>query len=414
MKKLLILGSLSEMTGLVIKSRNRGIYTIVCDGHADGPAREYADDSFVIDVKKMDEIAQLCLKEEVDGIITSFSDIMFECMVKIAEKAGLPCYVSSDQLPAYRDKEVTKKICRDLGLNIPRFIRISSEFREESLTEAGIVFPAVMKPIDSYGSRGIHMVSDPDNLRELFDETAAYSGDGCVMLENVSPGCELNCQAFLADGRVYLISIADRVTAVWKEDDIPINYANRYPSDVYGEVEAKIKDIFFRYAAYTGQKWGPMAMQCFWDGENIHICEMTARYFGFEHELTELSSGLDIEELLLDLVLDRDAAVNRLKDLQPQIGKYAEGLYLTTVRDGILTDQSSMRALINREGVIYGQLFYHEGDKVGVRGPNSYFARYFIQADSRQELERLEKDVLSSCTAKDEKGEELLFLPKTD
>ena len=50
MKRLLILGSLGEFTRLVQKARARGIYTIVCDGYPHGPARQYADASYTLDL----------------------------------------------------------------------------------------------------------------------------------------------------------------------------------------------------------------------------------------------------------------------------------------------------------------------------------------------------------------------------
>ena len=96
--RLLILGTLGEFVQLVKKSKERGYYTIVCDGYPDGPARQYADASYVIPVTDIDAVAELCQKEKVDGIITSFSDLLMECMVKIAEKAGLPCYLKPEQL----------------------------------------------------------------------------------------------------------------------------------------------------------------------------------------------------------------------------------------------------------------------------------------------------------------------------
>lgn len=49
-KRLLILGTLGEFEQLVQKARARGIYTIVCDGYPDGPARAFADESYVIPV----------------------------------------------------------------------------------------------------------------------------------------------------------------------------------------------------------------------------------------------------------------------------------------------------------------------------------------------------------------------------
>ena len=71
--RLLILGTLGEFVQLVKKSKERGHYTIVCDGYPDGPARQYADASYVIPVTDIDAVAELCQKEKVDGIITSFS-----------------------------------------------------------------------------------------------------------------------------------------------------------------------------------------------------------------------------------------------------------------------------------------------------------------------------------------------------
>ena len=52
--RLLILGTLGEFVQLVKKSKERGYYTIVCDGYPDGPARQYADASYVIPVTDID------------------------------------------------------------------------------------------------------------------------------------------------------------------------------------------------------------------------------------------------------------------------------------------------------------------------------------------------------------------------
>ena len=91
--KVLILGTLGEFTELVKKAKEKGYETVVCDGYADGIARTYADKAYTIPVTDVDAIALMCREEGVDGIITSFSDLLLECMVKIADKAGLPCYL---------------------------------------------------------------------------------------------------------------------------------------------------------------------------------------------------------------------------------------------------------------------------------------------------------------------------------
>ena len=103
--RLLILGTLGEFEQLVQKAREKGYYTIVCDGYPDGPARKFADEAFQIPVTDTERIACLCREKEIDGIITSFSDLLLECMVKIADRAGIPCYLKPEQLPWYRDNQ---------------------------------------------------------------------------------------------------------------------------------------------------------------------------------------------------------------------------------------------------------------------------------------------------------------------
>ena len=88
--RLLILGTLGEFVQLVKKSKERGHYTIVCDGYPDGPARQYADASYVIPVTDIDAVAELCQKEKVDGIITSFRICSWNAWSKLQRKRDCP------------------------------------------------------------------------------------------------------------------------------------------------------------------------------------------------------------------------------------------------------------------------------------------------------------------------------------
>ena len=45
--RLVILGSMDEFVDLVECAKKRGIYTIVCDGYEDGPAKAHADKAYL-------------------------------------------------------------------------------------------------------------------------------------------------------------------------------------------------------------------------------------------------------------------------------------------------------------------------------------------------------------------------------
>lgn len=408
-KRLLILGSQFEFTELVKKSVRRGYYTVVCDGYPDGPARAFADKAYTIPVIQIDEIARMCREEKIDHIITSFSDIMFECMVRIADKAGLPCYLTPGQLDAYRSKAVTKQICSQLGIRVPKYRVLRCE--EDLGIGAPIRYPALIKPIDSYGSRGLAIVHDREEaLREL-KEAVSLSFSKAAMIESISQGQELNCMAFVTDGRVRLMSIADRMTESYDPHRIPVNYAIRYPSRYFEETAEMVTKIFQKFADHTGQKQGPMAMQCFYDGEGIEVCEIAGRMFGFEHEMVTLTTGLDVEDLLLDLEYEPERASHSMQAHDPHGSRYASCVYFQNITPGIVGSQDQIRALAKHPAAVQSVLFYRDGEQAGVLGPRQYFARFYVCADSREEMLRAEKDLFLGADVINEKGESMIFRP---
>ena len=213
--RLLILGTLGEFEQLVQKAREKGYYTIVCDGYPDGPARKFADEAFQIPVTDTERIACLCQEKEIDGIITSFSDLLLECMVKIADRAGIPCYLKPEQLPWYRDKSATRALLTELGLPTPGFRKIpiayfkdrSKRTQLQELLE-GLRYPVVSKPLDKYGSRGIYISEDLEELINGAEKTAGFSDMPEILVEEYNDGYEFNMMTWVRHGKVHVISIA--------------------------------------------------------------------------------------------------------------------------------------------------------------------------------------------------------------
>ena len=189
--KVLILGSLGEFVTLVKKAKEMGYDTVVCDGYENGPARKYADASYVIPVTDIQAVADLCIREKVDGIITSFSDLLLECMVKIADKAGLPCYLKPYQLPWYRDKSVCRETLKDLGLPGPGFAKLpvklikEEKFKEIEECISSLRYPLISKPMDRYGSRGIFIIHNREELQQNLQSFQRF------LLKNIMMGSNL-------------------------------------------------------------------------------------------------------------------------------------------------------------------------------------------------------------------------------
>ena len=415
--RLLVLGTLGEFVQLIQKAKARGIYTIVCDGYPDGPARQYADEDYVIPVTDIDKIASLCKEKNVDGIITSFSDLLLECMVKIADKAKLPCYLNPKQLSWYRDKSETKKLLEELNLPTPGFKRIPVTLFSEAENDAllqnylkKLSFPLVTKPLDKYGSRGIYVVHNLEELKAAALQTAEFTDLDEILVEEYNTGYEFNMMTWVLDGNVQIISIADREKTSIGVNDIPISTRNVYPSCLYHQVSQPAKDLLQKFISKTGQTDGALSMQFFWKpGEGIQVCEIAARFFGYEHELTDMVFGFNMEDLLLNYLYDRSALENMLFTHQADSPLRHGAVLYFQGRETEISDQSAAYILTKHPAVVKPWIFYHEGEQVIQHGPNPYVALYYIAAENRILLDQITEEFFHDMTITDTNGNEVLY-----
>lgn len=409
--RLMILGGMDEFVDLVERSKARGIYTIVCDGYEDSPAKAHADASYTINVRDTDAIAKVCQEEQVDGIIASFSDLLAECMVDIAAKAGLPCYAVPERFKYLREKSLMKQMFAELDVPTPRTMKVHKDSVAEDIQAIGL--PCVVKPVNGYGSRGIYVFDDVYDIEEHFDEIASYSSFDYILAEGFIKGHEFNMMNWIVDGELHTVSIADRETS--SEDPTVIPYVTRivYPSRLLDVVYEPARKIVKKVADYVGIKTGPISMQFFYDEEDgIQVCEIAGRLFGYEHELVTLSSGLSIEELLLDQVYDHEALRQKLEAHNAHLKTPSAGLYFHG-HEGIVGDVSMATDATKIPQMVEAKLYYEPGDEISHSvGAKPYVLRCYIQEESREALDELTAQLFDAVSIKDENGAELLFSNK--
>lgn len=408
MHKLVILGSLGEFVQLIQMAKKRNIYTIVCDGYAGSIGKTFADKAYDIPAGDTDAIAAMCRMEQADGIITSFSDYLFECMVKIAEKANLKCYFTTDQLPYYRDKTKMKAMLSLLGIRTPAYRSVKKNFPDSALE--GLHFPVVVKPIDKYGSRGVEVLRSINEIRERFDYTCATSEQKEILVEEYHDGYEFNMMTWVLHGKVHIISIADREKTPIGGREIPISSRNIYPSKHIAAVYEEAKTILQKIADHIGQTDGALSMQFFWKPETgISVCEVAGRFFGYEHELVEYAGGMNLETLLLNYVYDEAALEKMLRSHSPFFPHTSAVLYFHGKPGMHVVHQETAQKLSETAGVVETWLFYRENEEITLHGANPYAARYYITGENREQIDTLTRFMFDHMSITDANGNEVLY-----
>ena len=87
--------------------------------------------------------------------------------------------------------------------------------------------------MDKYGSRGIYIIYDERELAAQVTRTAEFTDLEEVLVEEYNDGFEFNMMTWVNDGKVNVISIADREKTQPEADMLPISTRNAYPSRLF-------------------------------------------------------------------------------------------------------------------------------------------------------------------------------------
>ena len=103
----------------------------------------------------------MAVEQKVDFLITVCADQVLEVAAKVAEELGMPWYIDNTTATNVSKKSYMKKIFVENDIPTSKHI-ILDKFDEDAI--ADLSFPIIVKPVDSYGSRGVRRVEGFEEL----------------------------------------------------------------------------------------------------------------------------------------------------------------------------------------------------------------------------------------------------------
>lgn len=399
--RLVVIGSRDENVSLIRMAKERGYYVIVCDGYDKKDVEQIADKTYDIDVRDVDKIANMCIAEKADGIIGSFSDVVFEQITCIAEKAGLKWYATPEMLDYYRDKFKQKELLSNLGISVPKYAIINK--KQYTGKQIDLSFPIVVKPVNGWGSRNIVVLN---SLEELDTYMQDVKDDIIYEVEEYCEAYEYNCISWVLDGKVNILGISDRERNPQKGNKVATLNRIVYPSKNYDKVKEKAHATLQKFIEKTGQKQGPISMQFFFKEGEICVCEIAGRVLGHEHDLISYCGGVDVKELLLDYVYPESSkSIYKIAEIGEN--HIAAGIYFLCKENAVMSDISKVVPLFEKCNVRDYEIFGEKGCKYTSKYP--YFAKCYFDGDTRQSIDAITKTLYESIYVGNEKGENIII-----
>lgn len=301
MKKLLFLGAYTHMIDAIITAKNMGIYTIAVDREIGSPAKAYADKSYDLDTSRIDELECIAREESINGVFNGFEDYNVWTALRLTKRLSLPFYATEKQLDTITNKNKFTEYCRRHDVpTVP-------EYKLSDVSNVDI-YPLIIKPTDSYGSRGICIVRRSEDFKKALDYSKSNSKSGNTIIEpfiETDHGVELYYT--IQDGRVYLTATTDRYTIAYNDTSTPLPYSTVYPSQHKEALIEQLDPMLRAMLCSMELKNGLVLIQCIYNHGEFFVYEMAYRLTGEHHyRLVYKQTGMNLMEMMIKLALNED------------------------------------------------------------------------------------------------------------
>lgn len=407
-KKLLILSGAHIMIDVVRCAKELGIFTIVTDWYntKQSPAKLIADEYWDVSIKDYDELSKRIIDENINGILTGFTDSYLLPYQHLCELNHLPCYATKEQFIWTLDKSQFKEKCRKYDVPTVPDWNIN-DFNPNLINDSNKV---IIKPVDNSGSRGIHLCSDPGDFYKMLNETLSFSEKREVVIERYMDCDDISFEYTIQDGDVMLSAICDRY--IYKTNGAgSITSKLVYPSKYLSRYLKCVNDNVVKMFKYEGFKNGVLFMQAFVEGNNFYFYEMGYRLSGGRHYIfTDVQNNRSaLKELIFFAVNGKMSNKKLSNSINPNFKQKCCQVSVLCKEDEIAIIEGLDRVKEKPE-VIDCSSYYGKGDTIGKEGTTAQiFARIHIVADNMEDLNHVVKDIYKILKVKNSKGDNLIL-----
>lgn len=255
-------------------------------------------------------IVEAAVERPIDGVI-AVGDRPVRLAALAAAALGLPGNPPGAAAASANKREARERFAA-AGLRVPWFVDVPAGADPGSV--AGVIFPAVVKPLGLSGSRGVIRVDSGAELAQAVrrvrallarrDIRALRTGIGdSLLVEGYIDGPEFAIEGVLTGGRLQAFAIFDKPDPLHGPFFEETIYAT--PSALPAEVQRAVIAEVERAARALGLVRGPIHAECRVAADGVYILEVAARPIGglCSRVLRLLRAGagdpVSLEEVLL-------------------------------------------------------------------------------------------------------------------
>jgi len=359
----LFVGAGRHQRRAIDRARELGLRVVAVDRNEDAAGLGHADEAEVVDFRDVEGVVEVGRRHEVEGVLTVSADRAVPVVAAVAEALGLPG-IGTHTAHLMTHKVAMRRELALAGLPQPQFAAVRAQ-RELAAAADEVGFPAVLKPADSGGQRGLFLLESIDDLERHLHTALAESPTQEAIVESYHEGLELNGLVVARGGEAVLLTLSDRLRPPGV--GFGVGWIHVYPSTLYGDMLEEAERVAVRAVLALGLRDGiafPQLLAC--EDGVVRVVEVAARIPGGQMaDLARHAVGVDLVEVALRQALGEEAPDELVL---PRFSQPLAIRFLTAkpgpLPTGVVQGVEGLEEVWSSPGVVQAEVFLTQGEEI--------------------------------------------------
>ena len=408
-KTLLLMGGGAYVNGIKKYKDAKGFRLVALGRDADTPIAKISDAFDHIDTQDVDAVVEVVKKEKIDGIFVGSSEVNIDPAITVSERTGCHFYSNREQWDIISDKSEFKKLARKYGVPVPCDYHVTAEFLREDLDK--IVYPVIVKPVDSSGARGMNVCYNEEELKKYYLEALEWSKSKKIVVEElVTGGKEVFFHYTIQDGEFSLSMGFTKFKVISKERDyVSLPIFHMYPSSHMDAYIEKVDEAAKRMFKSIGLKNGIIMLQGFDINGEFKFFESGFRMGGEQmYVFTDHQNNVNSLELMINYALTGKMADFKVSDRDNARFKWPCCNYYIPLKAGVITRVEGLEDVEKMENVLNVTKMFKIGDEIfDTNALERVCMRLHVYGKTAEELANALVNISATLRILDQNGNEM-------
>jgi carbamoyl-phosphate synthase large subunit len=374
---IMIFGAGINQLELIREAKTLGFTTVVIDPQPDPPGREEADIYCCTGGNDYEETREVAIRYGVRGIVTGQMEKPLRLMARLANELGF----------IFNSPEVTER-CLDKWLMKQAFIAagvpcaggVLLQEGDEPVLPKDIVYPVIIKPRDSYSSRGVYKCDAPSELTQHISESRMYSSNGDVLIEEFLGGREYSVEALTFNGITTIVQLTEKFITPYPNT---VETAHLQPADLTPDDRLAVSCVVIEALKALGIENSASHTEIMLADKGPVVIETGARLGGdfISSYLIRSSTGVSMDRAAIQIAMGLEP------DIEVQGHHYSMIRYIELPPERIVSEVRDYKDMQELEGVIFVHVFIRPGEiTVPLRHSAQRPACIIVQSHNKKDL----------------------------